>query len=248
MSHRDRSGRTPRLWKYVALVSAVLIVGALVIVLVQPERDGAPQEELAVVGDSNTEMSSPDFAAGEIGEDSWVSTVLSAGYRFAGGWAVAGSTSVQQAEGLEDVAGADVLLVMTGTNDLAQGVSFEETAPSLETIVAKAPAERVVMLAIPPRDQGTTPSSSEFNDKLKGLAEDHGWEYFDGLEFLRSPEGGFVDGATVDGVHLTPEAQEEFGETVVEYLSRDSSQTGAGLPDDDAATVPGSAPDRAGSG
>ncbi|MBO0594594.1 SGNH/GDSL hydrolase family protein [Nesterenkonia sp. E16_7] len=226
MSPTRRPRERPHFWKPMALIMVVgilaaVIAGALVMTTAEPGPDAVEPQALAVVGDSNTEMDSPDFAAGQIGEDSWVSTVLAAGHRFAGGWAVAGSTSVDQAAGLEAVQDAEVLLVMTGTNDLAQGVPFEQTAPSLEEIVAEAPAERVVLLAIPPRDEETTPSSTEFNVSLQNLAEDQGWEYFDGLEFLRGPEGGFVEGTTDDGVHLTPEAQDEFGETVADYLAED---------------------------
>ncbi|TDS82643.1 SGNH/GDSL hydrolase family protein [Nesterenkonia aurantiaca] len=221
MSQKRRHRDTSPGWKYLSLILLALILGALVFLIAGPQRGAAEPTRVAVVGDSNTEMNSPDFAAGQIGDGSWASTVLSHGYRFAGGWAVAGSTSVQQAEGLEDVEGADVLLVMTGTNDLAQGVPFDQTAPSLDAIVAKAPADRVVVLAIPPRDQETTPSNSEFNHALQDLAEDRGWEFFDGHEFLRSPDGGFVEGTTTDGVHLTTGAQEQFGEAVVEYLGRD---------------------------
>ncbi|MGJ9372073.1 SGNH/GDSL hydrolase family protein [Nesterenkonia sp. CF4.4] len=225
MSQQRRPRSSPRAWKRVTLGGAALAVAALllvtvVIILARPEG-AAERDRMAVVGDSNTEMDSPDFAAGQIGDDSWVSTLLAEGFRFAGGWAVAGSTSVQQAEGLDEVENAEVLLVMTGTNDLAQRLDFEETASGLETIVAKAPAERVVLLAIPPREPETTTSSTEFNDMLQDLAEEQGWEFFDGLEFLRSPDGGFVPGTTNDGVHLTPDAQERFGETVIDYLADD---------------------------
>ncbi|WP_084479486.1 SGNH/GDSL hydrolase family protein [Nesterenkonia sp. AN1] len=228
MSPKRRPSERSHIWKRMALIAAVgilaaVIAGALVMTTAEPGPDAPEPQALAVVGDSNTEMDSPDFAAGQIGEDSWVATVLAAGHRFAGGWAVAGSTSVDQAAGLEAVEGAQVLLVMTGTNDLAQGVPFDQAAPSLEAIVAEAPAERVVLLAIPPRDEETTPSSTEFNQSLQDLAENRGWEYFDGLEFLRSPEGGFAEGTTNDGVHLTPEAQEQFGETVADYLAEDDA-------------------------
>lgn len=237
MSPTHRSAGSPRVRRRVALSLAVVILAALlggVLVLAMGDRgpgsgeqDAAEAEAaepgpIAVVGDSNTEMGSSDFAAGRIGEDSWVSTVMAAGHPFAGGWAVSGSTSVDQAAGLEEVEGADVLLIMTGTNDLAQGVSFDETAASLETIVEKAPAERVVILAIPPRDQETMPTSTDFNRSLMDLTAARGWEFFDGLEFLRSPDGGFVVRTSEDGVHLTPDAQEQFGETVVDYLADDA--------------------------
>jgi len=175
---------------------------------------------VAVVGDSNTEVDSPDFASGDIGTGSWVHTLLSqGGYAVAGGWADGGTTSIAQAEGLTPVPDPDVLLVMTGTNDLGLGLPFEQTATSLQAMADKAPADRVVLLAIPPRDAETDPSSADFNASLQQLAADRGWDFFDGLQFLRAPGGGFVDGMTSDGVHLTREAQIQFGQTVRDYLN-----------------------------
>ena len=246
MDQKRRPRGTSIAWRYVSLIVAAVAIGALVVVLVEREPDAASQEPaiaeqggVVVIGDSHTETNSRDFAAGRIGNGSWVSTLLSDGYRFAGGWAVSGSTSVVQAEGFLGVEGADTLVVMTGTNDLVQGVPFDRTAFSLDAIVAKAPAERVVVLAIPPLDRETVPASSEFNESLEELAEDRGWEYFDGLGFLRSPDGGFVEGMTYDGIHLTHEAQERFGAAVVEYLSRESSSAGEASPDDDVASSNG---------
>lgn len=241
MTPQRRPRELSSVWKYVALIAAVLVVGVLVVAaLVRPtstpmgDESAAPAptealtqpvpepdaEDVVVVGDSNTVADSPDFNEGQIGDESWVSALLDDQYQFAGGWARGGSTSIQQAEGVSVVEGAEVLLVMTGTNDLSQGVPFDQTAASLDEIAEKAAAERVVLLAIPPRDEETTPSSVEFNQDLQALAEDRGWDYFDGLEFLRSSDGGFVEATTTDGVHLTPDAQQQFGETVAEYLDR----------------------------
>lgn len=224
MSQRRRPRTPTRVWKYVPPVVLALVVGALV-VPIEREPESASQEAevaeyggVAVVGDSHTEMDSLNFAAGRIGDRSWVSTLLSEGYRFAGGWAVAGATSTLQAESFRGVRGADALIVLTGTNDLVQGVPFDLTASSLEAIVAKAPADRIIVLAIPPLDQEVMPTSSEFNRSLRDLAAGRGWEYFDGFDFLRDPDGGFVEGMTYDGIHLTPGAQERFGEAVAEYL------------------------------
>ncbi|WP_218220114.1 SGNH/GDSL hydrolase family protein [Nesterenkonia sp. Act20] len=228
MSQNLRHRRASSVWTYVLPVVLALTMGAL-LVLTERETDVAAGEPevaehggVAVVGDSHTEMDSLNFAAGRIGDQSWVSTLISEGYRFAGGWAVAGATSTLQAESFRGVMGADVMIVMTGTNDLVQGVPFDQTASSLEAIVAKAPADRVLVLAIPPLEQEVMPTSGVFNESLRELAEDRGWEYFDGFEFLRSPDGGFVEGMTYDGIHLTPEAQERFGAAVVEYLGRET--------------------------
>lgn len=113
---------------------------------------------------------------------------------------------------------ADVFLVMTGTNDLRWHVPFESTAAHLAGMAAKVGATRVVLLAIPPRERETTPTSAEFNARLRGLAARSGWTYYDGLAFVRAPGGGYVDAFTTDGVHLTPEAERRFGRNVLGLL------------------------------
>ncbi|MEV7827713.1 SGNH/GDSL hydrolase family protein [Microbacterium enclense] len=182
-----------------------------------------PSEEvkraISVIGDSNTEVDSDDFARGRIGEASWVSQLLRDGFELRGGWADGGTTSGTQADNLGVLERADLTLIMTGTNDLSQGVPFENTAANIDRIVEKAPADKVVLLAVPPRDSETDPSSDEYNSNLRRLAQDRGFEYFDGLTFLRSPDGGFVDGMSEDGVHLNREAQARYGVVVREYLA-----------------------------
>lgn len=181
-----------------------------------PTQDAS--RSISVVGDSNTEVNSDDFSAGRIGDASWVSQLVGDGYTFRGGWADGGTTSGTQADNLTQLERADITIIMTSTNDLGQSVSFDVTAGNIDRIVAKAPADRVVLLAIPPRDDETDPTSEEQNVYLQQLAQDRGWEFFDGLTFLRSPDGGFVDGTTEDGVHLTREAQARYGQIIREHL------------------------------
>lgn len=178
----------------------------------------AAAQTISVVGDSNTEVNSSDFSAGDIGDASWVSQLLNDGYTFRGGWADGGTTSATQADNLTQLERADVTLIMTGTNDLAQGVPWEDTAANIDRIVAKAPADRVVLLAIPPRDVETDPTSQQHNTDLQAFAQDRGYEYFDGLTFLRSPDGGFIYGVSSDGVHLNRDAQAQYGQTIREHL------------------------------
>jgi len=238
-----------RVWQFVALGSVAVVTLVFVAFALQPAHPPAveahpsqsrasetpipearpsqsPSEtplleptRVAVVGDSNTEVDSPAFNAGQISPNSWVTQLLNGGFEFAGGWAVGGSTSTAQAEGLAPVADVDVLLIMTGTNDLAFGLPFEETAAAIDAMVAKAPAGRVVLLAIPPRDIETGPTSAEFNAALQTLAAQRGWDYFDGLESVRAPEGGFAEGTTIDGLHLSPEAEAAAGQAVLAYLN-----------------------------
>jgi len=238
MNPKRGRGGTSRVFKSVSILLTAVLVGALVMVYLEREPEGTVQAYglaedggIVVVGDSHTQMNSTNFGAGQIGDGSWVSTLIAEGYRFAGGWAVSGATTVLQANSFEGVERAETLLMLTGTNDLAQGVPFEETASSLDAIVAKAPTERVVVLAIPPLDREFTPTTSRYNESLQELAEDRGWEYFDGFGFLRSPDGGFVEGMTYDGIHLTPEAQTQFGQAVADYLDRETVSADE-MPDD----------------
>lgn len=182
-------------------------------------KQTAPPTRVAIVGDSNTEADSPDFVAGQIGAGSWVSPFLAeSGAVFAGGWADGGTTSTTQAQNLAP-AEADVLLIMTGTNDVGQRVPFETTVANIDAMVAKVPAGHVVLLAVPPRDVELDPTTEEFNAQLAALAAERGWQFHDGLAFLRSPEGGFVEGTTDDGIHLTWEAQQEYGRGLAALVS-----------------------------
>lgn len=185
-----------------------------------PTPTETPQAlRVAAVGDSHTESNSADFAAGKIGTASWLSVVLSDDAQFVGGWADGGTTSTTQRQNLKaPSAPADVFFVMTGTNDLAQGVDFETTEENISSMVGTVAAPRVVLLAIPPRDTETNPTTSEYNADLRALAERKGWEFFDGLEFARADGGGYVNGLTSDGVHMTFDAQQQFGRNVDSFL------------------------------
>lgn len=233
---RQEYGGAP-MWFLALAVLAIAVFGAIGVnsMLSQSPAEARPQQPvptftygsdatviptIAVVGDSNTEVDSPDFASGNIGTGSWVYQLTSTGkFKFNGGWADGGTTSTTQAESLAPVPQSDILLIMTGTNDLGQGVPFDQTTANIDAMVAKAPASKVVLLAIPPRDDETSPTSVEYNSALAGLAASRGWEFFDGLAFLRAPEGGFVDGATSDGVHLTRDSYIQYGQAVLDHLT-----------------------------
>lgn len=231
VNQQRRPRSTSRVVTSVSVLLLALGVCALLIILaVTREPEAAAQAPavaedggVVVVGDSHTQANSPDFGAGQIGNGSWVSTLLAEGHIFAGGWAVTGATTDLQAQSFHGVTGADTLVLLTGTNDLAQGIPFQQTASSLDAIVTKAPTDRVLVLAIPPLDREFRPTSSQYNESLQELARDRGWEYFDGFEFVRSPDGGFREGMTYDGIHLTPEAQQQFGDAVADYLDGEAT-------------------------
>ena len=88
----------------------------------------------AAVGDSISDADSPDFAAGDLGAASWATYVVDDGFAFAGGWAEWGATTAMMADSVGPIE-ADVLVVLAGTNDVAFGIPFEESAANLDRII-----------------------------------------------------------------------------------------------------------------
>jgi lysophospholipase L1-like esterase len=167
---------------------------------------------LAVVGDSISEADSYDFSAGVLGPGSWVSHATGDGVRFAGGWAVSGALTSQMARGARPVA-ADVLVVLAGTNDVASGLSFESCAVNLRSIVGTVGAPRVVVSSIPPID--FAPSfATTFNERLRELAGEAGWEFVDAMAGIRDGDGRFGPRMSFDGVHPTVEAARVIGRAI----------------------------------
>ncbi|MDQ4501751.1 SGNH/GDSL hydrolase family protein [Sinomonas sp. ASV322] len=160
----------------------------------------APQHvaRFAAIGDSITYANSPDFLGGRTSSLSWITYAVGPELRFVGGWARGGATTAVMAANAtpED---ADVLAIIAGTNDLAQQVPFSATAANLEKIVATVGTKRVVVSAIPPRNdnpQGT----AAFNQTLERFVVQRGWTFVDAVAGVRDGER-YAAGMTDDGVH-----------------------------------------------
>lgn len=222
---------------WMMILAAFVIAGVAVFALTrppEPEYVAQPREtpsethsptasaaiepvEMVVVGDSLSESNSPDFTAGDIGDGSWVYYAATGGVEFAGGWAEGGATSGAQAEVVEPAAG-DVLVVGLGTNDNGQQLSFDETASNLESIAATIGIQRVVVLAIPPREDELAVTTTAFNAALESLARENGWEYLDAAASVRDGDA-WASGMTSDGIHFTTEAAQIIGDVVHDYLA-----------------------------
>jgi hypothetical protein len=221
MSLPDRNTRRARLlWPLIGILVAFAAV-ALVIALAisqggaratgggaaapsaadspEPRSDGAVR--LAVVGDSISHGDSPDFAAGVLGEYSWVRWAVDDRLVFAGGWARVGALTEEMAANVQRY-DADVLVVLAGTNDLAFGVQPEATAVNLVNIAETAGVPRVVLVGIPPNDVGGL-AVTRYNAALKRLADSRGWEFVDASAELRAEQNTYREGLSVDGVHPT---------------------------------------------
>jgi lysophospholipase L1-like esterase len=173
---------------------------------------------VAAVGDSITAGNSPDFAAGQIGDGSWLSYVLGNGVVFGGGWASAGARTPAM---LSNVAPADVdvLVVLAGTNDITSGANFDIVAENISAIVSTVGAPRVIISAIPPYDL-TPDRPVEFNTKLREFAAASGWEWVDPMGGIRNGTM-YAAGMSPDGIHPNPRAAASIGAAIRVQILRD---------------------------
>lgn len=173
----------------------------------------APPTAVVVVGDS--------LAAGD-GNDSTPADPGSWRMHLTGnievdGWWRNGATVKSMADNLPLTRG-DVLLVMGGTNDVAQGVSRRETMRSIERIVQKVAAEDVILCAIPPYSDDTKRAES-LNEDLQELAAESGWAWVDPWEFFRDGDD-WAAAATTDGMHPTEPVYRSVGLVLSEAIER----------------------------
>lgn len=167
----------------------------------------ATPRHFVVVGDSITagtaDVSRPMVGDRVQGDASWLPAAeRESGWDLLAGWAVPGATTAQMLAGVAPTGWtADVLVVMGGTNDLARGVPWVESATALQGIVAAVGAPNVVLVAIAPHDPRPADRTA-YNAALADLAGRNGWIYLDPWGQFDA-RGAFVPGASGDGTHPT---------------------------------------------
>jgi lysophospholipase L1-like esterase len=95
---------------------------------------------------------------------------------------------------------ADVLVLMAGTNDVHR-FEWAATAGNLRAIVTTVGASHTLVSAIPPNDRWPIETKT-FNGRLRQLAEQLGWRFFDPWTEV-SAAGQYAPGSSPDGVHPT---------------------------------------------
>jgi lysophospholipase L1-like esterase len=176
----------------------------------------ADRGSFAAVGDSITDADSPDFAAGVLGASSWTTYVVDDGFAFAGGWAEWGATTAMMADSVGAV-DADVLVVLAGTNDVAFGIPFEDSAANLDRIAGAVGIEDVVVVSIPPMD-ALPAGAVAYNERLDALATNRGWRFVDASAGLRTADGRFAEGMSSDGLHPSVAGARVLGAAIATAL------------------------------
>ncbi len=195
------------------------------------EASADPPVAAVAVGDSITEMDSPDFDAGQIGQGSWAWWAIGRGVAVLGGWAHAGATTDDMLEGVQNAGVGDphpdVLVLMGGNNDIDWGIPTEDTLDDLVQIAALVHAPRVVLSAVAPED-GLGEETLALDARLAALAQQHGWQYVDPMTDCRDADGDYRPGTSLDGVHPTEQAAAHIGVALHEALLHPSSDDAAG--------------------
>ncbi|MGR6965937.1 SGNH/GDSL hydrolase family protein [Geodermatophilus sp. URMC 61] len=185
--------------------------------------DSPEPRTFVVVGDSitagATDVSQPLVGDRVQGDASWLPAAEQAsGLDLVAGWAVPGATTADMLAGVEPTAWtADVLVVMAGTNDLAHGVTWQESAAHIEGIAAAAGAPTVVAVAIAPNDPRPA-ARNGYNSALADVAGRNGWTYLDPWGEVDAG-GVFIPGASPDGVHPTPAVAADVGDRIGRSLA-----------------------------
>ncbi|MEI4271456.1 SGNH/GDSL hydrolase family protein [Klenkia sp. LSe6-5] len=186
-----------------------------------------PPVRVVVVGDSITEMGSPDFDDGDYDASSWAWWATGGGVDVLGGWAHSGATTGDALAAVGPVQ-ADVLVLMAGNNDVDLGVPTSTVLANLVRIADVVGVPRVLLSAVAPED-GLGPHLAALDDALAGLAREEGWQFVDPMTAVRDGDGGWRDGTTPDGVHPTEAAAARIGAALHEAVLH---------PDDPAGTTP----------
>lgn len=173
---------------------------------------------VVVVGDSITEMDSPDFDDGDIGPASWAAYADGHGVRILGGWAHSGATTVDMLDGLSTrTLNADVLVILAGNNDIDHDDSTHAIEARLERIAGRVHSRRVVLSAVAPEDS-VAAAVDGLNAALPALARARGWKMVDPMSAISDGHGHYLPGMTRDGVHPTVPAARVIGEALLSAL------------------------------
>jgi lysophospholipase L1-like esterase len=179
------------------------------------ETTGGDAVRVAIVGDSLTAGGGRLLSDG-LDANTWMTYARGDGVEWVGGWARGGSTIQEQAAAVTPVADVDVLVLMSGTNDVRKGIGFAESAASYDAVVATIAPEHVVVAAIPPYDRSPA-AAAVYQRALERHVLARGWTWTDPWGFARDGLV-FAAGTSPDGIHPTTAGYQRLGESLRETI------------------------------
>ncbi|KAB1659823.1 SGNH/GDSL hydrolase family protein [Pseudoclavibacter sp. CFCC 13796] len=172
---------------------------------------------LAVVGDSLSVGVVGQLTGANVNGD-WHDTVDLGALQFLGGWSKVGATTADMARSAKPVSGADALLIMAGTNDVAAKTVFDDSSVSIGRIVDAVRLDRVSVAMIPPSN-ASPQAALDFNDRLRDLAGDRGWSVVDPWRSARDDQGRWVTRYRGDGTHPNQSGYQAGTDQLVDDLA-----------------------------
>lgn len=163
------------------------------------------------VGDSITAGVPAEGTVQDPGPTSWLADPRVVPGRLVGGWARSGAITDDMRAAVVPTP-ADVLVLLGGTNDLARGLPWSETADDLRAVADVVGARTVLLVATPP-STATPAARTAFNARLARLAAAEGWHHVDPWTAVASA-GAFTAGSSDDGIHPTPAAARSAGRVI----------------------------------
>lgn len=201
------------IWIAIAVVT-VLVAGALVAGTVLRSRDPARGPQVLAVGDSVTYMSRNAITS----EFDWTSNVDPQGRP---GFRTDELVPVALEKVDED--DPDVLVVLTGYNDLTQGVDTSAAVAEMVEIAADAPC--AVWMLLPTKAAYGPDEAAAFNQRVIDLAADHpsvhvatDWRDAVDAEPGADPDPRLV---TEDEIHPNEAGVDRLAQAMEEAVSRD---------------------------
>ncbi len=202
---RRRSGFTRFVRTFSALLAATALVTGCTVQSTREARFGAIGDSITASTDQN------GFPTGW----TWVATAATDGLRDVGGYRHFGDTTADILSRVRPLPDAQVVVVMAGTNDApVDGRPDPETLTNIAGIFDKAAVPGRILSAVAPRDDARAGETLELNRELRDLARRSGWTFVDPWTAVRTPEGRWRSGTTVDGIHPTPASGRRAGEVL----------------------------------
>lgn len=142
-----------------------------------------------------------------------------------GGWALGGQRTSDIADKVQrSWFPVDTrLVVLLGTNNLIQGGDNASARADIERIVriSGLSPDRVFLVQLPPSN--VTPGAiAGYNEMLRTTARENGFHLVDANTFLNNGKGGYREGMTTDGIHLTRDNARLVGRSVAAAINATS--------------------------
>lgn len=174
----------------------------------------------AVAGDTVTDWRAPNGMS----PTSWVTYADQGRVELVGGWARAGVGTQRISMSVRPV-DADVLILLTGTNDLQYPFAYDNIELSLQRTVDTVGARDVLVSSIPPV-AGFEMKTVRFNAWLARVAYRHDWAFVDAGSTLRGRDCSYRPRMTSDGTRPTPEGARLIGDAIRAALTNRPTAAG----------------------